>query len=320
MIQDKITFLHISQNNEIFFVTDKGYIYRSNESSRIQNLLFQRFYDYDNEEYGPVVKILKGTSFFAALTKNYKLFTTFSESGHHLKTFREISKFKNLRIFDVGVGDKHILVVGIPRSIKNFDKNRFFNRTAAINTPDLNANLIGKIENDNEEIIDNFKNNENDIKMELNKTDIKEEIKKDDNENNEESSSQIVEPLNHNVNTNDHNVNTNDINKTKFDEASKNTDEKNEENQKEQEILSQTNGEQKSLEFDEKIQNDDEKNSPARKEQQSQDENLETLQMENQKNELHNNIESTVSIKFSLNHIKINLYACRYFKMEMLHQ
>lgn len=113
---EQIIFMHISHASEIFIVTNTGSIYRSFESKRNKSLIFQRFYDYDSEENGPIWKLLKGTSFYAVLTKANKFFTTFSESGHHLKTFREISKFKNLRLLDMALGDQHVLVHGIPRS------------------------------------------------------------------------------------------------------------------------------------------------------------------------------------------------------------
>ncbi|KAH8302658.1 hypothetical protein KR044_009304 [Drosophila immigrans] len=114
--QERIIFMHISKASEIFIVSNVGNIYRSFESVRNKSLVFQRFYDYDSEENGPIWKLLKGYSFYAVLSKANKFFTTFSESGHHLKTFREISKFKNLRLLDIAVGDQHILVQGLPRS------------------------------------------------------------------------------------------------------------------------------------------------------------------------------------------------------------
>ncbi|XP_075163883.1 uncharacterized protein LOC142236531 [Haematobia irritans] len=113
---EQIVFVHISHASEIFIVTNTGSIYRSFESLRNKSLIFQRFYDYDSEENGPIWKLLKGTSFYAVLTKANKFYTTFSESGHHLKTFREISKFKNLRLLDMALGDQHVLVHGLPRS------------------------------------------------------------------------------------------------------------------------------------------------------------------------------------------------------------
>jgi len=113
---EAIIFMHISKTSEVYIVTNAGSIYRSFESVRNKSLVFQRFYDYDSEENGPIWKLLKGFSFYAVLSKANKFFTTFSESGHHLKTFREISKFKNLRLLDIAVGDQHVLVQGIPRS------------------------------------------------------------------------------------------------------------------------------------------------------------------------------------------------------------
>uniref|UniRef100_A0A1B0AI80 Uncharacterized protein n=1 Tax=Glossina pallidipes TaxID=7398 RepID=A0A1B0AI80_GLOPL len=117
---EQIIYMHISKCSDVFIVTNAGSIYRSFESVRAKSLIFQRFYDYDSEENGPIWKILKGTSFYAVLTKANKFYTTFSESGHHLKTFREISKFKNLRLVDMTLGDRHILVHGIPRSSTMF--------------------------------------------------------------------------------------------------------------------------------------------------------------------------------------------------------
>ncbi|XP_017028416.1 uncharacterized protein [Drosophila kikkawai] len=144
---EQIIFMHISKTSEVYIVTNAGSIYRSFESVRNKSLVFQRFYDYDSEENGPIWKLLKGFSFYAVLSKANKFFTTFSESGHHLKTFREISKFKNLRLLDIAVGDQHILVQGIPRSSMSSatvsgsaDPHRYTSRSFALQPPDANGN------------------------------------------------------------------------------------------------------------------------------------------------------------------------------------
>lgn len=144
---EQIIFMHISKTSEVYIVTNAGSIYRSYESVRNKSLVFQRFYDYDSEENGPIWKLLKGFSFYAVLSKANKFFTTFSESGHHLKTFREISKFKNLRLLDIAVGDQHVLVQGIPRSSMSSapvggsaDPQRYTSRSFALQPPDANGN------------------------------------------------------------------------------------------------------------------------------------------------------------------------------------
>ncbi|XP_017862859.1 PREDICTED: uncharacterized protein LOC108613725 [Drosophila arizonae] len=145
---EQIIFMHISKASEIFIVTNVGNIYRSFESLRNKSLVFQRFYDYDSEENGPIWKLLKGFSFYAVLSKANKFFTTFSESGHHLKTFREISKFKNLRLLDIAVGDQHILVQGLPRSSalsatvgSPADAQSYMSRSFVLQPKDLNGNM-----------------------------------------------------------------------------------------------------------------------------------------------------------------------------------
>ncbi|XP_043650968.1 uncharacterized protein LOC122618531 [Drosophila teissieri] len=144
---EAITFMHISKTSEVYIVTNAGSIYRSFESLRNKSLVFQRFYDYDCEENGPIGKLLKGFSFYAVLSKANKFFTTFSESGHHLKTFREISKFKNLRLLDIAVGDQHVLVQGIPRSSMSCasvngsaEPHRYVSRSLALQQTDANGN------------------------------------------------------------------------------------------------------------------------------------------------------------------------------------
>nr|ACE82590.1 RE72727p [Drosophila melanogaster] len=144
---EAIIFMHISKTSEVYIVTNAGSIYRSFESLRNKSLVFQRFYDYDCEENGPIWKLLKGFSFYAVLSKANKFFTTFSESGHHLKTFREISKFKNLRLLDIAVGDQHVLVQGIPRSSMSSasvngsaEPNRYVNRSFVLQPTDANGN------------------------------------------------------------------------------------------------------------------------------------------------------------------------------------
>ncbi|EDW69524.1 microtubule-associated protein futsch [Drosophila virilis] len=145
---EQIIFMHISKASEIFIVTNVGSIYRSFESVRNKSLVFQRFYDYDSEENGPIWKLLKGSSFYAVLSKANKFFTTFSESGHHLKTFREISKFKNLRLLDIAVGDQHILVQGLPRSSNlsatvgtPAEPHSYMSRSFVLQPRDLNGNV-----------------------------------------------------------------------------------------------------------------------------------------------------------------------------------
>ncbi|EDV52647.1 uncharacterized protein LOC6543733 [Drosophila erecta] len=144
---EAIIFMHISKTSEVYIVTNAGSIYRSFESLRNKSLVFQRFYDYDCEENGPIWKLLKGFSFYAVLSKANKFFTTFSESGHHLKTFREISKFKNLRLLDIAVGDQHVLVQGIPRSSMSSasvngsaEPNRYVSRSLVLQPTDANGN------------------------------------------------------------------------------------------------------------------------------------------------------------------------------------
>ncbi|KAH8350847.1 hypothetical protein KR067_001004 [Drosophila pandora] len=145
---EQIIFMHISKTSEVYIVTNAGSIYRSFESVRNKSLVFQRFYDYDSEENGPIWKLLKGFSFYAVLSKANKFFTTFSESGHHLKTFREISKFKNLRLLDIAVGDQHILVQGIPRSSMSSasvggsaEPHRYMSKSFVLQPPDTNGNV-----------------------------------------------------------------------------------------------------------------------------------------------------------------------------------
>ncbi|XP_017010581.3 uncharacterized protein [Drosophila takahashii] len=138
---EAIIFMHISKTSEVYIVTNAGSIYRSFESVRNKSLVFQRFYDYDSEENGPIWKLLKGFSFYVVLSKANKFFTTFSESGHHLKTFREISKFKNLRLLDIAVGDQHVLVQGIPRSsMSSASVSGHLSRSFVLQPQDANGN------------------------------------------------------------------------------------------------------------------------------------------------------------------------------------
>lgn len=172
---EQIIFMHISKASEIFIVTNTGSIYRSYESVRNKSLIFQRFYDYDSEENGPIWKLLKGTSFYAVLTKANKFYTTFSESGHHLKTFREISKFKNLRLLDMALGDRHILVHGIPRSstlaatIGPGGEHRYMTQSMIM------ANTTGGI-------LNRIKNGKNGKSMELDETQANVKLKETEDE------------------------------------------------------------------------------------------------------------------------------------------
>lgn len=144
--EEEITFVSISNAHEIFIITSLGNIYRSFETSRHKNLVFQRFYDYDSEENGQIKKLLKGTSFYTALTKSNKFYTTFSESGHHLKTFREISKLKNVKAVEMAVGDQHILVLGVPKN--SLRKDLSMDKTFVMMNPDFNGNVNEKDEKD----------------------------------------------------------------------------------------------------------------------------------------------------------------------------
>uniref|UniRef100_A0A1A9W770 Uncharacterized protein n=1 Tax=Glossina brevipalpis TaxID=37001 RepID=A0A1A9W770_9MUSC len=169
---EQIIFMHISKGSDVFIVTNAGSIYRSYESVRTKSLIFQRFYDYDSEENGPIWKILKGASFYAVLTKANKFYTTFSESGHHLKTFREISKFKNLRVVDMALGDRHILVHGIPRSSTMFttigsdNQPRYIAQNYGIPITGTGLTTSNSVRS---EIIDNRDENVNEINKKIEK-------------------------------------------------------------------------------------------------------------------------------------------------------
>lgn len=168
---EQIIFMYISKANEIFIVTNTGGIYRSYESQRNRSLIFQRYYDFDSEEYGSILKLLKGDSFCAVLTKANKFYTTFSESGHHLKTFREISKFKNLRILDIALGVQHVLVHGIPRSANQipplnaaFNHNKYSSVLHPIATNSNTHMNLNHSNHNNKNSISSYNDHESNVK------------------------------------------------------------------------------------------------------------------------------------------------------------
>lgn len=195
---EEITFVSISNAHEIFIITSLGNIYRSFETSRHKNLVFQRFYDYDSEENGQIQKLLKGTSFYTALTVSNKFYTTFSESGHHLKTFREISKLKNVRTVEMAVGDQHILVLGVPKG--SLRKEMSMDKTFVKLDPDLNGNVNGmddikeKIEEKTEETKATEDNGNEETEAVVEEENKDEKVAENKNEN-EIESSEIKESL-----------------------------------------------------------------------------------------------------------------------------
>lgn len=122
-----ITQLCISDDDEIYLVTDDGLVYKSNDFRNIIDLRFEQMsFSGINEK---IHRIAPGMSFLSAQTESGKCFSFLIND----KSIVESAKLNQLNVVDICSGSQHVLVSVLPRKDNNGSQEIMLNKTYTIN-------------------------------------------------------------------------------------------------------------------------------------------------------------------------------------------
>lgn len=120
--------LHISENDDIYLVTECGLVFRSNDFRNIMDLRFDELKIPNVAE--KIVKIAPGTNFVSILTDDGRCYSLLSDEPNLI----ESGKLKNLRVVDIQAGSQHVLVSAMARNEDvNGNQEPMLNQTYTIN-------------------------------------------------------------------------------------------------------------------------------------------------------------------------------------------
>lgn len=125
-----ITQLYISDEDEMYLVTECGAVYKSNDFRNIIDLRFDELKFPSIEE--KIIKIAPGTSFVSILTEQGRCYSLLEDE----KDLIESGKLKRLRVLDISAGAEHVLVSTIWRNEDingNANEKLMLNKTYTIN-------------------------------------------------------------------------------------------------------------------------------------------------------------------------------------------
>lgn len=127
IVNSIITQLCISDDDEIYLVTDDGLVYKSNDFRNIIDLRFELMSFSGIKE--KILRIAPGMSFLSAQTESGKCFSFLSND----KSIVESAKLNQLRVVDICSGSQHVLVSVVPRKDNNGSQEIMLNKTYTIN-------------------------------------------------------------------------------------------------------------------------------------------------------------------------------------------
>jgi hypothetical protein len=128
IVNSTITQLCISDDDEIFLVTEDGLVYKSNDFRNIIDLRFEQINISGIRE--KVLKVACGMNFLSLQTETGKCYSLLSSNG----TIVESGKLRDLRAIDVCSGTQHVLVSTVPRGEDlNGNVESILNKTYTIN-------------------------------------------------------------------------------------------------------------------------------------------------------------------------------------------
>lgn len=123
-----ISQLHVTDEDEIYLVTESGLVFKSNDFRNIMELRFDELKLPNNSE--KIVKIAPGMSFVSMLTESGKCFSLLN----HESNLIESNKLRDLRVVDIKAGAQHVLVSVILRQDDvNGNQESALNQTYTIN-------------------------------------------------------------------------------------------------------------------------------------------------------------------------------------------
>lgn len=123
-----ITQLHISDDDEIYLVTESGFVYKSNDFRNIIDLRFDELKVPKIDE--KIVKIAPGNGFVSIMTEHGRCYSLLKDD----KELIESGKLKRLQVIDIDAGAEHVLVSTKWRSEDvNGNDQMLLNKTYTIN-------------------------------------------------------------------------------------------------------------------------------------------------------------------------------------------
>lgn len=123
-----ITQMHISDEDEIYLVTECGLVYKSNDFRNIMDLRFDEMKFPGNDE--KIVRVAPGSNFVSVMTESGRCFSKIADDLNLV----ESGKLKDLRIVDIEAGAQHVLVSAIHRNEDvNGNQEPVLNKTYTIN-------------------------------------------------------------------------------------------------------------------------------------------------------------------------------------------
>lgn len=127
IVNSTIRQLCISDDDEIYLVTDDGFVFKSNDFRNIIELRFEQMkFSGINEK---IRRIAPGMSFLSAQTESGRCFSFLSND----KSIVESAKLNQLKVVDICSGNQHVLVAVVPRNENDKSHETMLNKTYTIN-------------------------------------------------------------------------------------------------------------------------------------------------------------------------------------------
>lgn len=119
----------ISDNDDIYLLTENGSAYKSINMTNILEMRFEEIEFPDNDE--KIVRIAPGATFISIMTERGRCFSLLAEDK---TTLIESGKLKELNVIDIDAGAQHVLVsTMLPSEDENGNKEPLLNQTYTIN-------------------------------------------------------------------------------------------------------------------------------------------------------------------------------------------
>lgn len=119
----------ISDEDDIFMLTENGSVYKSENMKSVIDLRFEEVIFPENDE--KIIKIAPGSSFISIMTENGRCFSLLDEDTSGLI---ESGKLKELNVTDINAGAQHVLVSTMLRNEdENGNEEPMLNQTYTIN-------------------------------------------------------------------------------------------------------------------------------------------------------------------------------------------
>lgn len=101
----------ISDDDDVYLLTDKGFVYKSENMKSVNEITFEQVVFPGNDE--KVIKIAAGINFMSIMTDNGRCYSLLNDDKTVLV---ESGKLRELNVIDINAGAQHVLVSTIMRN------------------------------------------------------------------------------------------------------------------------------------------------------------------------------------------------------------